>query len=478
MEHYDLIVIGAGPAGEKAAVKAAYFGYKVAIVEKASKVGGAGINTGTLPSKTLKETAIYYSGRADQGLYGADRTLERKASVKDFMYRKNHVTLSESKAMSNNLQRHNVNIYWGEAKFEDPHTISICGEMEQKIKGDNILIATGSAPYHPDNIPFDGKRIHDSDSILDLERMPESLCIVGAGVIGCEYATIFATMGVKVYLVNHSDKILTFLDEEISNALISEMKESGVEILFNMGIKEVVAAEHDDEPLHVHLETNDELTLNVDMFLFAAGRQAATRNLNCEKVGIKIGKRGVVDVNERYQSTLPHVYAVGDVIGFPALASTSMDQGRVAVANIFDLGDIQQLAPVFPYGIYTIPEVSTVGMTEEVAKKDGVDYCVGRAAYKDMPRGKIKGCKTGFIKLVFNREDLVITGVHIIGEIASELIHYGVTLVENRKTLHQVISSVYNYPTLHDLYKYACYDGLGNLTGHKIREPAIAEDRD
>jgi NAD(P) transhydrogenase len=467
MKKYELIVIGTGPAGEKAAVKAAYFGHKVAIIEKETLYGGAEVVTGTLPSKTLKETALYFSGKYEKGLYGIDRDLKHEASIDDFMYRKNFVTGAAGKAIEDNLKMHGVDIYRGTASFEDPHTIRISGFKEECIWGDNIIIATGSYPYHPPGIPFDGKRVHDSDTILQIRRFPDSLCMVGAGVIGCEYATIFATMGAKVYLVNDKEQILPFLDQEIAKGLIEQMQESGIEVLFNTSVDSVRLPEDDRAPVDVHLKTGE--ILHVDMYLFAAGRSGNTHSLNCAKAGLKVGKRETMIVDAKYRTNVPHIYAVGDVIGFPALASTSMDQGRVAVAHMFQTQDLQQLPSYFPYGIYTVPEVSMVGMTEEEAISARLDYCVGRARYADMPRGKIMGAKGGFLKLVFNRSDLVIRGVHVIGHIASELIHYGMALVEEKKSLYYVIGRVFNFPSLHDLYKYAAYDGLSTVSGHKIK---------
>ncbi|SCC90008.1 Probable soluble pyridine nucleotide transhydrogenase [Chlamydiales bacterium SCGC AG-110-P3] len=467
MKKYDLVVIGSGPGGEKAAVKAAYFGYKVAVVEKAPQVGGAGIHTGTLPSKTLKETALYLSGKKDKGIYGIDKEFSRAASVEDFMFRKNFVSSSEADEMCLNLERHGVDVYRGFGRFEDKNTVLVTGNKEVKLASEYFIVATGSYPYHPSNIPFDGHRVHDSDTILDITSFPESLCVVGAGVIGCEYATIFATMGTRVYLVNHSDKILGFLDGEMSRALVSDMEKNGVEILFNTSMEGVQVPENPKDLLRIPLKTGD--VLNVDSFLYAAGRCGSTKGLALENVGLRPGEREVMEVNDHYQTEVPNIYAIGDCIGFPALASTSMDQGRVAVANIFGTGDTDKLPDVFPYGIYTVPEVSCVGMSEEEAQEQGLDYCTGRARYADLPRGKIIGLKSGFLKIVFTRDDLIIRGVHIIGKVASELIHYGCTIVENKKTVNYVVSSIFNYPTLHDLYKYACYDGLGNLTGHKVK---------
>jgi NAD(P) transhydrogenase len=467
MKRYELVVIGTGPAGEKAAVKAAYFGHSVAIIEKADVFGGAEVATGTLPSKTLKETALYFSGKYEKGLYGIDRDLKHEATMEEFMYRKNFVTVSEAKEIRDNLMRHKVDIYHGIGSFKDPHTIHVQGPKEEEIWGDYILIATGSYPHHPENIPFDGIRIHDSDTILKLTRFPDSLAVVGAGVIGCEYATIFSTMGTQVYLINDKEKILPHVDHEISQGLVAQMQEEGVEILFNTSIESVKVPSSPQEMIDVRLQ--NEAVLHVDMFLFAAGRCGTIQELNLEAIGVETGKRGTVLVDQHYKTNIPHIYAVGDVIGFPALASTSMDQGRVAVADMFKTDDIEHLPNCLPYGIYTIPEVSMVGLTEEEAKEKKLSICTGKARYPDLPRGKIMGAKSGFLKLVFNREDYTILGVHIIGHIASELIHYGVRLVEDKKTLYDVIGAVFNFPTLHDLYKYAAYDGLSNLSGHKIK---------
>ena len=467
--HYDLIILGTGPAGEKAAVKAAYFGKKVAIVEKEKCYGGAGINTGTIPSKTLKESALYYSGKYDTGIYGNDRMLDGQTTIQDFLYRKNYVIETLEREVLKNLQRHKVDLFQGTGSFVDAHTINISNEEgDTRITGDYIIIATGSYPFHPDNIDFDGIIVHDSDTILNIMRIPDSLCIVGAGVIGCEYATIFGVMGCKVYRVNNSDRILPFLDSEISQALVTQMHEDGVNILFNASIDEMTVPENIEDDIQIRLK--DGMVFDVDMFLFAAGRSGTTKELNCEKAGVELGKREAVVVNEQYQTSQDNIYAVGDVIGFPALASTSMDQGRVAVSHIFNIHDLDALPKIFPYGIYTIPEVSMVGITEEQALAENMKYIVGRAHHSKVPRGRIMGAKFGVLKIIVSEEDMVIRGVHIMGRLASELIHYGLAIVESEKTVNEIVATVFNFPTLHDLYKYACFDALGNLSGHKIKD--------
>jgi NAD(P) transhydrogenase len=467
MEEYDLIVIGSGPAGEKAAVKAGYFGYKVALIEKQSVCGGAGVNTGTLPSKTLKETSLYLSGKYDKGLYGVDKDLDKAASVEHFLYRKNYIVETESKEVRENILRHGITLYQGAASFEDTHTIRISGPKEALIKGKHIIIATGSSPTHPSSIPFNKKRIHDSDTILEITRFPSSIAIPGAGVIGLEYATIFGTMGCKVFLLNRSDKILPFVDQQIVKELLVQMADDNIELLFNKSILSISEPRQEKETLDITLEGGERL--HVDMFLFAAGRNGNVSDLNLSKAGITVDNRENIPVNDKYQTIVPHIYAVGDVIGFPALASTSMDQGRVAVSHIFNTKDISQIAQVIPYGIYTVPEISTVGISEEEAKKQNLNYNIGIARHKDMPRGKIMGAKSGMLKIVFTKEDQIIRGVHIIGALATEMIHYGVQLINQKKTLLEVIGSIYNVPTLHELYKYAAYDGLSNLAGHKVK---------
>ncbi len=469
MKKFDLIVIGSGPAGEKAAAKAAYFGYKVALIEKELKYGGAGVQTGTLPSKTLKETALYLSGIYQKGVFGVDKEVGRETGVHDFLYRKNVVTNHMHKTVGHNLEKHGIQVFEGYGSFQDQNHIKISGAIEEIIYGKFILVATGSYPYHPENIPFDNKRILDSDTVLNIKHFPKSICVLGAGVIGCEYATIFGAMGVKTFIVNDRNKILGFLDAEVSESLVDQMRKNDIKILFNNSIVDYEIPDDDEKPLRLTLKSGE--ILNVDMFLFAAGRSGRIKGLNCDRIGLKTGKRETILVNDKFQTNIPNIYAVGDVIGFPALASTSMEQGRIAITHMFDTADLPSLTDVFPYGIYTVPEVSMVGITEEQAIAEKIEYSVGYSFFRDTARGMIMGdTDNGYLKLIFDRNTKVILGVHIIGYIATELIHYGMELVREKKTLDNIISTVFNYPTLHNLYKYASYDGLGNLAGKKIKK--------
>lgn len=455
---YDLVVIGSGPAGEKAATKAAYYGKRVALVEQQNVYGGAGVNTGTLPSKTLKATALYLSGLVDSGLFGVERKLDHTVTASDFLFHKNRVCSGQSEAVGTRLKAHGVAVYQGRGSLLDANTVLVDGAKTARLRASHIIIATGSYPFHPPEIPFDGRIIHDSDTILEIERLPRSLIIVGAGVIGCEYATIFAVMGCEVWLVNSHGDILPFLDVEIRHHLVESMQTDGVKFVFGARLSSVARSADG-----VSVELSDGRELKADMMLYAAGRNGRTTGLNLEQVGIEVGAREQIPVNDQYQTKVPSIYAVGDVIGFPSLASTSMDQGRIAVAHIYGLHDQERLSPQFPYGIYTIPEVSTFGMTAEDAEKEGIEVGECRAYYVDSMRGQILGVTNGLLKLVYRRSDARIIGVHIFGRNATELIHYGMGVVAQERTLLDVANSVYNTPTLHELYKSAALDGLMQL---------------
>ncbi|MBI5726434.1 MAG: Si-specific NAD(P)(+) transhydrogenase [Ignavibacteriales bacterium] len=466
-KHYDLIVIGSGPAGEKAAVKAAYFKKKVALIEQQPKYGGAGVHTGTMPSKTLKETALFFSGQFGSKLYETDKKQEAQATIQRFMHRKNIISDQLNNEVLTNILLHGVDIFHGQGIFADTHTVWVHGSNPVSLTAEYIIIATGSYPFHPPEIPFDDVCVHDSDSILNISSLPASIIILGAGVIGCEYATIFSAIGSKVTLINASADMMPFLDKEITANLHLQMSESGISTRFD---KRVIETKTGADKKSVTVTLSDGEILTAEMFLYAAGRCANTQGLQCGIPGIALGKRDNIAVNEYYQTTVPHIYAVGDVIGFPALASTGMDQGRSAVSHIFKINDLPSISQHLPYGIYTIPEVSMIGITEEQAIMQNLPYAVGKAFYADMPRGRILGVTNGLLKLVFSTEDNTILGVHIIGPLASEIIHYGMLLVQEHKKLHDVVSAVFNYPTLHDLYKYAAYDALSSLRGYKVKQ--------
>jgi NAD(P) transhydrogenase len=457
-EKYDLIVIGAGPAGEKGASKAAQYGMRVALIERSPYLGGAGINTGTIPSKTLRESALYFSGLRQRGLFGIDYSLKDNLTVKDFMYRERIVVDKERGMIEQTVRHEKITIVHGEGSLKDAHTVRVkAGETEAEISGDVILIATGSSPHHPAEIPFDGELIFDSDTILNMKRIPKTMAVVGGGVIGTEYASIFTALGIHVTLIEPRGQIVSFVDSEIRERLTSKLQQLGLHFIFNDRMTTI-----QPQGQHVHLALKKGGLMEFDVALVAAGRQSNVQGLGLKQVGIKLGERGLILVDENYQTNIPGVYAVGDVIGFPALASTSMEQARVAVVHAFDLKYKEKLAPFVPLAVYAIPEVSSVGLSEDDCKAKNVDYLVGRSYYEENARGQIIGDMSGMIKLVFSPLDKKLLGAHIIGEQASELIHIAEHVMLTGGPIDAFIDAVYNYPTLADSYQYAAYDGLAN----------------
>lgn len=457
---YDLIVIGSGPAGEKGAAQAAYFGKRVALVEKATHLGGAGLNTGTVPSKTLRETALYFSGLRQRGLYGIDYAIKKDITVPDFMHREQEVVRALRKVVTENMERHKVELVRGSAAFSDPHTVVVTrpGAPERRLSAPFVLVATGSWPNWPERTPFD-KRLYDSDSILQMDRMPKSLAVIGGGVIGCEYATMFRALGIEVTLIGGQGRLLPFLDEEIGDRWRMQIELLGLRTIVGQAVEEIRL---DKPDVILRLKNGEEV--EAERVLYATGRMGATQGLGLEKVGLEAGPRGHLKVNEHYQTAAPHIYAVGDVVGFPALASTSMEQARVAVCHAFDLKYKSRVSSLLPMAVYTIPEIAAVGETEETCKAKGIDYEVGRASYERNSRGQIIGEFSGLVKLVFAAKDRRLLGVHILGEMASELIHVGQSCLHFEGSIDDFVDSVFNYPTLGEAYKYAAYDGLGNLS--------------
>jgi NAD(P) transhydrogenase len=455
--HFDLVVIGSGPAGEKGAAQAAYFGKSVAVIEKEPVFGGAAANTGTLPSKTLRETSLFLSGFRNRDLSGVNVSLKHQVTLRDFLVHEHRVVSDERIRILENLGRHKVKVFQGTASFVDPHTLSVLSGdgTETRVAGDVILIAVGSSPHRPKIFPFEDPRIWDSDTILKLDFLPRSMLVVGGGVIGCEYACMFAILGTEVTVVEQRGRVIGSLDTEISASLQAQMEAIDVRFFFNDAVESVVAGDE------VEARLKSGAVLKPHAVLVSSGRGGNTRSLGLDKVGIQANERGLIQVNAHYQTTVPHIYAAGDVIGSPALASTAMEQARVAMVHAFDLKYKSDVAIILPYGIYTIPECSMAGETEESLQKAGVRYVVGKATYDANARGHIIGDEKGFLKLVFRFDDMKLLGVHVIGEQATELVHVGLTALLVEKGADLFIQTCYNYPTLTELYKYATYDALG-----------------
>jgi NAD(P) transhydrogenase len=464
-DHFDLLVIGAGPGGEKGAAQAAYFGKRVCLVERAPKPGGNSVNTGGLPSKTLRETALYFSGLRQRGLYGVEYRVKSDITIGDFMFRERAVVESAWQLVGDNLAAHKVTTVQGHARIVDAHTVEITRFREpvMRVTADVILIATGSHPVRPESIPFDGETVVDSDTLLTLPSIPTRMVVIGGGVIGCEYAGTFAALGVRVTLINARERLLTQLDTEVSDALCSEMtRRLGVKVMLNAEVKEIRVDDNDGQRIATVVLT-DESEITADCVLYSIGRSGATEELGLEDAGVRTNSRGFILVDENYRTTVPSIFAAGDVIGFPALASTSMEQARVAMCHAFDLRYKQRVSPVLPYGVWTVPEVAMVGETEETARAKEISYEVGKTTFRSNMRGQIIGDLDGFVKLIFRREDQRLIGCSIVGEGACELIHLAAAVMSFEGTIDYFIQAVFNYPTLSDVYKYAAYDGLQRL---------------
>jgi len=458
-EHFDLVVIGAGPAGEKAAAQAAYFKKRVAIVESEPEPGGAAVHTGTLPSKTLRETALYLSGYHARELYGVALEVDRNATLPRLMSRKNAIAAAESRSFRKNFAHHDVHYVEGRGRLLDAHTVQVrSSNGERRIGADFILLATGSKPHRPAEIDFADEWIHDSDEILTIRDLPTSMTILGGGVIGCEYACMFAALGVGITLVDARGEILPFLDAEIVARLKAAMSKLGIRLVQGQRWTTVLRA-----PNGVVTTLTDGSTIENQQLLFAAGRTGCVSELGLEAVGLAADSRGYIPVDRDFRTQVPNIFAAGDVIGFPALASVSMEQGRVAMCHAFGFGYKKAVATEMPYGIYTIPEVSSYGETEESCKQKQIDYVAGRALYENNPRGKITGDLEGITKLVVEAKTRKLLGVHVIGERATELVHVGQTAIHLGATVDLFIDMVFNYPTLADSYKYAAYDCLAAL---------------
>ena len=466
MDHYDLIVIGSGPAGEKGAAQAAYFGKRVALVERDARLGGAPVNSGGLPTKTLRETALYLTGFHRRELYGIGLDIGPELMLERLRARADRVSEVAGTAVRRNIERHGIELFEGSARLGPGGRVIIEDHdgAGTTLHADVTLIATGSRPFRPTTMPFEHPHVHDSDTILGLDRLPASVVVIGGGPVGSEYASIFTALGAQVTLVDRGTHLMPFLDPEISEQLAACFVDMGMRLVLGSSRADVSA---DDAGVRVELSEGE--TLQPEVVLFAAGRSGNTEGLGLEELGVETDARGRIVVDDEYQTTLPGVYAAGDVIGPPALASVSAEQGRVAMCHAFAIPFKETVDPLAPFGIYTLPEVGMVGMTEAGAAAAGIEAEVGRAYFADNPRSVIAGTTYGLIKLVFAVEDRRLLGVHILGEEAGELIHAGQAVIHAGGTIDQFIHTTFALPTRSDVYKYAAYDGLQRLQGGEPR---------
>ncbi len=469
MPPFDVAVIGTGPAGQKAAIQAAKLGRSVVAIERHKWVGGAALSTGTIPSKTLREAVLYLTGFRQRGLYGISYRVKDAISIQDLTYRVDHVLRQETAIVENQLARNGVVVMRGRASFEDEHTLMVARDgSEERITADVFIIAAGSTPAHSHAVPIDGKVSFDTDCILELKSVPRTMTIVGAGVIGIEYASIFAALGVRVTLVEKSDELLDFVDDEIVDALVYHMRDVGVTFRLGEDVAEVRI-----EPEGVVARTVSKKTIIADTLLYAVGREGATAGLGLERAGIETDERGRIAVDERFRTSVPHIFAAGDVVGFPALAATSMEQGRVAARCALGEPADRAQEPI-PYGIYTVPEISIVGSTEKELTAAAVPYEVGVGRYAETARGQIVGDSAGRLKLLVHSDTRKLLGVHVIGEGATELVHIGQAIIALGGTLDYLVNNVFNYPTLAETYKVAALDAFNKLAEQARRSGVAA----
>ncbi|WP_420337339.1 Si-specific NAD(P)(+) transhydrogenase [Roseibium sp.] len=461
MDHFDLIVIGSGPAGRRAAIQAAKFGYEVLVVERGRRVGGVSVHTGTIPSKTLRETVLNLIGWRERGFYGRSYRVKQDISAGDLRARL-HMTLDhEVEVLELQFARNKVSTVYGEARFVSSEKIEVKSE-EGDVKlfsADKFILAVGTKPFRPDYVPFDGEFVLDSDEILELNQLPRSIAVIGAGVIGVEYASIFSALDVAVTLVEPRDTMLDFLDHELVSDFTHQLRDRGIAMRFGSKVKSI--EKHGPGDCEIFLEGGRSVRSNV--ILFAAGRMGATPSLNLEACGLEVDHRGRLKVDPvTFQTSVPHIYAAGDVIGFPSLASTSMEQGRIAACQA--LGEKAYDPPeYFPYGIYAVPEISTVGMTEEEIKERGIPYECGIARFRETSRGQIMGLDTGMLKMIFSLKTRRLLGCHIVGEGATELVHIGQAVLNLKGTLEYFVENTFNYPTLAEAYKIAALDAWNRM---------------
>jgi NAD(P) transhydrogenase len=454
---YDLAVVGSGPGGQRAAVAAAKLGKRVAVVDRRAMVGGVCINTGTIPSKTLREAVLYLTGMSQRDLYGASYRVKADITIADLTARTQHVIGREVEVVRSQLLRNHIDLIHGTATFLDPHTLAVDGTDGTKVSADKIVLAPGTQPARPAHVEFDDKRVVDSDGILELEAVPASMVVVGAGVIGIEYASIFAALGTRVTVVDQRPTMLEFCDEEIVESLRFHLRDLAVSFRFGEQVDKVEIGERGTVTTLASGKR-----IGADTVMYSAGRQGATSGLALEQAGLSADKRGRIAVDSAYRTEVEHIYAVGDVIGFPALAATSMEQGRLAALHAF-AEPATNLVELQPIGVYTIPEISYVGHTEEELTAESVPYEIGLSRYRELARGQIVGDSYGMLKLIVHAGDRSILGVHIFGTAATELVHIGQAVMGCGGTVDYLVNTVFNYPTLSEAYKVAALDATNKL---------------
>jgi len=458
---YELIVIGSGPGGRSAAIQGAKLGRRVLVIEKGQDIGGVSVHTGTIPSKTMRETVLNLSGMREREFYGRGYRVKEDITAKDILERVNKTLAHEVETQEVQLNRNQVDTLFGKAHFLDNNHLSVVIDDGEDVivRGGKIVIAVGTKPYRPDNMPFDGKTVLDSDELLTIENLPSSLAVVGAGVIGLEYATIFSALDIAVTLIDPRTKILDFVDREIMQYMVNQLRDRGV--TFRLGHK-VESIVYDEKSGRQLCQLDSKRLVKAEMVLFAAGRIGSTSSLGLENCGLAVDNRGRLTVNDDFQTSVDNIYAVGDVIGFPSLASTSLEQGRVAICRAYG-APMGGTSEYFPYGIYSVPEISMVGMTEEDVQKRKIPYEVGVARFRETARGQIMGLNNGLLKCIFSIKTKRLLGVHIVGEGATELVHIGQAVMAHKGGLGFFLDNTFNYPTLAEAYKISALDAWNRM---------------
>ncbi len=460
MQEFDMVVIGSGPSGRRAAVQSAKLGKTVLVIDKGRRLGGVSVHTGTIPSKTLRETVLNLSGWRERGFYGRGYRVKQDISIGDLVQRLHKTLDHEVEVLQHQFMRNTVKSLQAEARFISPNAVSLLAESGERseVRFANALISVGTRPHRPENVPFDKRRVFDSDEMLELDHLPRTLTVIGGGVIGVEYATIFSALDVPVTLIEPRNSILDFVDREIVDDFIHQMRDRGMIIRLGSAVKEIAS-----KPDWAEVTLADGRSIRSEIVLYAAGRTGNVASLGLDTVGIEADARGRISVDpQTFQTSVPNIYAAGDVIGFPSLASTSMEQGRVAACHAFGV-TLPPPPETFPYGIYAVPEISTVGQSEEQVRESGVAYEVGVARFRETSRGHIMGVNTGFLKLIFALDTRRLLGAHIVGEGATELIHIGQAVINLGGTVDFFVNNTFNYPTLAEAYKIAGLDAWNRM---------------